>query len=254
MTNASLAPSLLAVAPAALALAAGHPESALPCPGCASSVNAPNLAGHLYKVHGVPSDLQPSAATQPFTLSGADGRTWILAVLASTLWLAGLVTFAMLHSPAPPLELLLVFVSAVPVMVLVALEVQGKLRTQLRVEGQRLVLRGVFGVGERVVTLPARLESGRRLESRPAPPGLPHADNETIDHDAGSYLRIEGGGARLTITAQKAPGLGRHWLEEGWTRGSRARAHDLRVSPAELVQLTLHLASLGLLKPKPIER
>lgn len=251
MTVAPPSPSLLAVTRAALALAAAHPDSALPCPGCASTVNASNLAGHLAKVHGLPHDLSPSPSTTPFTLSGSDGRTWIIAVAASTVWLAGLIAFAMLHSPAPPLELLLVFVSAVPVVGLVALEVQGKLRTELRVDSQRLVLRGVFGLGERVVPLPARLETGRRIASKPAPPGLPYAEHETIEHDAGGYLRIVSGSAQVTITAEKAPGLGKHWLEAGWTRGPRARAHDMRVSAAELQQLTLHLASLGLLTPKP---
>lgn len=254
MTPGAASPSLLAVAPAARALAAAHPDCALPCPGCASTVNAQNLAGHLAKVHGVELDQGASAATTPFTLTGPDGRTWIVAVATSALWLAGLVAFVMLRSPAPPLELLLVFMSAVPVVVLVAREAQGKLRTQLRVDGQRLVLRGVLGLGERVVTLPARLESGRRVASRPAPPGLPYPEHQTVDQDVGCYLRVVSGRASLTITAEKAPGLARHWLEEGWARGPRARAHDLRVSSAELVQLTIHLASLGLLKPKPGER
>ncbi len=245
--------SLRAVVPAALALAEAHPDCALPCPGCGSAVNAPNLFGHLQRVHAVPSSAQASTTTPPFTLTGKDGRTWLPVAALAVVWLAGLCAFAVFRSPAPPAELLLALLSAAPLAVLVALEVQGKLQTQLRVDGQRLVLRGVFGLGERVVALPARLESGRRVERRPAPPGLAH-EHESIDHDAGTYLRLESGGTRVTVTAEKAAGLGKHWQDAGWTRGPTARAYDLRVSAAELVQLTHHLAALGGLTPKPSKR
>ncbi len=245
--------SLLAVVPAALAFAEAHPECALPCPGCGSAVNAPNLAGHLQRVHGVSPGVLPSLTTQPFTLTGKDGRTWLPVAALAALWLAGLCVFGMSRSGAPPAELALALLSAAPVVGLIALEVKGRLRTQLHVDAQRLVLRGVFGLGERVVPLPARLESGRRVESRPAPPGLAH-EYESIGHDAGSYLRLESAGARVTVTAEKAAGLGKHWQDAGWTRGPTARAYDLRVSAAELVQLTHHLAALGGLTPKPSKR
>ena len=253
MTAPSASPSLLAVVPAALSLAAAHPASALPCPGCGSVVNAPNLAGHLHKVHDVPVSMQPGPGTQAFTLSGSDGRTWKAVVAVVLLWFLGLLGVMAWRTPVPPLALGPLGITAVALGLLIVLEAQGKLRTQLHVDGQRLVLRGVFGVGQRVLTLPASVESGRRIQRRPAPPGLSH-ENEVVDHDAGAYLRLTSGGVALTILGERAPGLANHWHEEGWVRGPQRRAHDVRVSAVELVQLTLHLAALGLLKPKPAKR
>lgn len=253
MTASGPSPSLLAVVPAALSLAVMHPESALPCPGCGSVVNAPNLAGHLQKVHGVPGSVQPGPSTQPFTLSGPDGRTWKLVVSLVVLWFLGLVGVMAWRTPVPPLALGPLGVTAAALGVLVVLEVQGKLRTQLHLDGPRLVLRGVFGVGQRVLTLPAIVESGRRIERRPAPPGLAH-ENQAVDHDAGAYLRLTRGGVQFTILGERAPGLANHWHEEGWVRGPQRRAHDVRVTAVELVQLTHHLAALGLLTPKPAKR
>lgn len=253
MTADGPSPSLLAVAPAALSLAAAHPECALPCPGCGSVVNAPNLAGHLQKVHGVPASLQPRASSQPFTLSGGDGRTWKVVVAAVVLWFLGLLGVMAWRMPVPPVAFGPIGITAVAVGLLIALEVQGRLRTQLHVDGPRLVLRGVFGLGQRVLTLPASVESGRRMERRPAPPGLSH-ENESVDHDAGAYLRLTSAGVQLTILGARAPGLQSHWQAEGWSRGPQRRAHDVRVSAVELVQLTHHLAALGLLTPKPAKR
>jgi len=253
MTDRTASPSLLAVAPAALALAATHPECALPCPDCGSAVNAPNLAGHPQNVHGLSPSVQPSHSTQPFTLRGPDGRTRVAVVAVVVLWFLGLLGLMAWRTPVPPAALVPVALTAVAVGLLILFEVQGKLRTQLHVDGQRLVLRGVFGVGQRVLMLPARIESGRRIETRPAPPGLAH-ENEALDHNAGTYLRLGSGGVQLTILGDRAPGLASHWQEEGWTRGPKRRAHDVRVSPVELVQLTHHLAALGLLKPTLAKR
>lgn len=253
MTAPGASASLLAVVPAALSLAAAHPESALPCPGCGSVVNAPNLAGHLQKVHGVPASVQPGPRTQAFTLSGSDGRTWKLVVAVVLLWFLGLLGVMAWRTPVPPLALGPLGITAVALGLLIVLEVQGKLRTQLHVDGPRLVLRGVFGLGRRVLTLPASVESGRRIERRPAPPGLAH-ENEAVDHDAGAYLRLTSTGVQLTILGERAPGLANHWQAEGWSRGPQRRAHDVRVSAVELVQLTCHLAALGLLTPKPAKR
>jgi hypothetical protein len=139
------------------------------------------------------------------------------------LWFLGLLGVMAWRTPMPPLGLVPIGITAVALGVLIVLEVQGRLRTQLHVDGQRLVLRGVFGVGQRVLTLPASVESGRRIERRPGPPGLSH-ENEAVDHDAGAYLRLTSAGVQLTILGERAPGLANHWQAEGWSRGPQRRA------------------------------
>lgn len=181
MTAAAPGPAASAAGPrsaltAALSLAALHPLATFPCPACAASVKAENLARHLEKTH--PG--QPSGASLP---------------------------------------------------------------ARLRIEPGRVTLRRRFGLGRRRVALPAEVEIGRLVTSRPSAGTSSYADDYNVPHDevqAGTYLRLSNG-ASITIACRTSTGVRKHWA--GWTPGKPRRRAHLRLDAPGFVHLQYALAT-----------
>jgi hypothetical protein len=227
----------------ALRLAEARPDAALPCPHCAASVKASNLSRHLAGVH---AGLRADAASW----TGEDHaiQRWALAtnVACVAILFAGIATV-----PDHDRLLLALFAPALGSVLLVGvLSVFGRLPATLAIDGDELVLRYAFGLARIRVPLPPRsIETGALHERRSVYPG--GSDNgPTYDVRVGSYLRLSGPRASLTLGTKSGTGFRKHWAPQGWAQGAARLRVDVVLAPTALVAIEYLLAERGALEPR----
>ncbi|PRP92114.1 hypothetical protein ENSA5_51540 [Enhygromyxa salina] len=228
-------------------LAAAHPDATLPCPLCPATVKAENLERHLTKVHA--AELQ-TAASETTRWSGADKGIVVPMIGLLVAWGVGLTVAVALGVPIGDLGSAIVGGACLVAMGLSAAAVLGVFKARLELDGDRLRLRWLFGLGSRSVALPAKLESGRLVGKKLVAPGLSMVAGQAEDKDMGAYLRLSSGGSTITVGANKAAGLAKHWAQKGWSRGPKARLWSITVDRSVLVALEYQLAARGQLKPR----
>ena len=116
---------------------------------------------------------------------------------------------------------------------------------RLRVEPGAVVLRRRFGLGQRRVSLPAKVEIGGLTKSVPSAGMTSYADDFNVPHDdvpAGTYLRLSGDGS-IVVSCRQSTAVRKHWT--GWTPGPRRRRSHLRLEAPAFVALQYVLAESG---------
>lgn len=230
----------------ARSLAAAHPSATLPCPECSAIVNASNLVRHLGKVH--PTTRVESQPDSVVRLTGVDRRIqWPLAGLP-ILWVIGVAILFALGLPMTDASMIIVGASLLLSCAPLLAAMLGVFRAHLELDGEQLRLR--WGFGGSTIRLPARLESGRLFERRASVLDHQQETGPAHDEDVGVYLQLGDGNARLTVGAQKAVGLSKHWAAQGWSKGPKRRRCDIMVDRNALVAIEYHLAARGLLTPR----
>lgn len=209
----------------------------LPCPVCAASVNAENLAKHIGKVHPDDSNAPP--------WSGSD-RAVLRPLIA---WFVLIVLQGALLPVVGDLLLFPVGIEMGLWLLLFGAALMDKLPAVLELDGDRLVVRHALGLLRRSVTLPpTKLEVGSLMEERSSSISS-SVNGPSFDVKAGSYLRIVGRKGSITLGSKNGTGIRKHW--RGWTDGGRTKSWDITLPAGVLVSIEYLLADRGSLEPTP---
>lgn len=232
----------------ALRVCDAHPKAMLPCPICVASLRGENLRRHIEKVH-------PQATIErdaPAVLIGKDRRFGreLIALLAA--FLAGVsLPIALLAGGQLP-DWIAISVSAVVTLLVGAISAAsfGAFSARLEMNEDTILLRYALGLRRRSCRVAGPIEVGRLWEYR-HDPTMRTIDTPTdTKHDAGFFVRIKDGSARITVGCPRGTAFRKHWAETDWSNASSTRFWDITLSREEMVALEYGLVARSLLKPR----
>jgi hypothetical protein len=240
--------SASAAATIARRLASEHPGSMLPCPACGAEVKAPNLDGHLTKVHELPA----GASTGAMEWTGSDRRMRALTFIPVVLWLLMLPLVLFGWNPVEDRALVGAFaVGLVVLSVPVVMAYFGRFKATLRGRENGLTFCYAVGLLGGDLTFPARLEPGElreRLDGNMVKDGYGYRGRNRDVH-AGRYLRLTGANGRsLTLGSRRGTALKKFWDATAIDNGGVRRLWDVDLEPEQLAQLQYLLAEKGILR------
>jgi hypothetical protein len=225
-------PDLIAVAKD---LVDKHPRARLPCPVCATSLNAVNLVNHIEKQH--------AGESVPTTFKGTDGRIFVASLVA--ILACGIVGAAIqLVAPfgAQHLATMVVLGIGVAAVFLGLLGLASMLPARLELGEKSVTLVYALGLVQKRVPLPIGVQIGSVVEGRSSPGANQSAHDEpSTEVKAGTYVKI--GSIVIGCPSHASPAV--HW--KGWTQGPARRIVDATLPRAAIVALEYHLAANGVL-------
>ena len=225
----------------ALELAAGNPESSLPCPCCAASLKASNLQKHLRKVHQIEEPTERPAGTQVF--KGVDMRTRLELGVVFGVFMATLFAHIMAGGQPQGGGAVAIGVAFAAVFLPWCAALAGWLPATLELEGDVFRVRYALGARSRTVRLPAQVELGRLVKRRAHDNAYPVTTGGNIageDMDAGRFLRIYNDGGSITVGSDKGTAPRKHW--RGWTNAPKRRSWEISLQREDMVALQYLLA------------